>query len=238
MSRLKLLFIPLIFICCKQQTEKLKIESDQIKKNFYSNGILKSEGLTFGNNQPIGIWHYYDSTGILTRTAEYIKINGQAYINQDWYFDKNGDKRKNKGSHFILTFEKDTIKLNEPVKAKIDLVAPLFKNKNSNILVVVPKDYSINFNEDFSNLKEVNLDTTFNLNLEQDMKNTLGLTTDFGKSAAFGRYFNSVGKKKFRGIIVEYFYKDSITTDSVKVNRFENKKYFEKDIFVLDTFNK
>ena len=213
------------------------MESDNIKKTYFTNGVLKSQGMTFGNNQPIGLWKYYDSTEVLTRTAEYIKINGQTYINQDWYFDKNGDTLKNKGSHFKIIYEKDTIKLNEPIKVKIDLVAPLFKNKNSNILVIVPKDYSTNFNEDFSNINAVSLDTTFNLNVEKEMKNALGLTTDFGKSAVFGRYFNSVGKKKFRGILVEYFYQDSITSDSIKLNYFENKKYFEKDIMVLDSIN-
>ncbi|WP_157831476.1 hypothetical protein [Confluentibacter flavum] len=193
--------------------------------------------MTFENNQPIGIWNYYDSTGILNSTVEYIKINGKSYINQDWVFDKNGDTLKNKGSHFKIVFEKDTIRLNEPIRAKIDLTTPLFKNKNSNIFVVVPKDYSINFNEDFSNLKEVNLDTTFNLNLENEMKNSIGLTTDFGKTAIFGRYFNSIGKKKLRGILVEYFYQDSITSDSIKLNYFENKRYFEKDILVIENMN-
>tara|TARA_R110000796_G_scaffold24221_1_gene69180 strand:- start:968 stop:1651 length:684 start_codon:yes stop_codon:yes gene_type:complete len=227
----------LFFLCCKNDTKNTTDNFDGLKKYYYPNGILKSQGRTFENNQPIGIWNYYDSTGILNRKAEYIKINGKSYINQDWFFNKNGDTLKNKGTHFKIVFEKDTIRLNEPIKAKIDLITPLFKNKNSNILVIVPKDYSTNFNEDFSNINKVSLDTTFNLNLEKEMKNALGLTTDFGKSAAFGRYFNSSGKKKFRGILVEYFYKDSIISDSIKVNRFENKKYFEKDIFVMDNIN-
>ncbi|WMI64787.1 hypothetical protein RBH94_12030 [Aestuariibaculum sp. YM273] len=227
----------LFFLCCKNETKISPNNFDHLKKYYFPNGFLKSEGMTFSNNQPIGTWKYYDSTGVLTRTAEYIKINNQAYINQDWYFNQNGDTLENKGSHFNIVYEKDTIKLNEPIKAKIDLVSPLFRNKNSNILVIIPKDYSANFNEDFSNINQVSLDTTFNLNLEKEMKKTLGLTTDFGKSVVFGRYFNSTGKKKFRGILVEYFYKDSLTSDSIKINRFENKKYFEKDIFVLDSLN-
>ncbi|PKQ44780.1 hypothetical protein CSW08_11735 [Confluentibacter flavum] len=227
----------LFFLCCKNEIKNSTDNFDGLKKYYFPNGILKSQGMTFENNQPIGIWNYYDSTGILNSTVEYIKINGKSYINQDWVFDKNGDTLKNKGSHFKIVFEKDTIRLNEPIRAKIDLTTPLFKNKNSNIFVVVPKDYSINFNEDFSNLKEVNLDTTFNLNLENEMKNSIGLTTDFGKTAIFGRYFNSIGKKKLRGILVEYFYQDSITSDSIKLNYFENKRYFEKDILVIENMN-
>jgi len=237
MNRFLVLPFFLFFLCCKNDIKNSTDNFDGLKKYYYPNGILKSQGMTFENNQPIGVWNYYDSTGILTRKAEYIKINGKSYINQDWFFNKIGDTLKNKGTHFKIVFEKDTIRLNEPIKAKIDLITPFFKNKYSNILVVIPKDFSINFNEDFSNLKEVNLDTTFNLNLEKEMKKSLGLTTDFGKSAIFGRYFNSVGKKKFRGILVEYFSQDSITSDSIKLNYFENKKYFEKDILVLDNIN-
>ncbi|WP_157614279.1 toxin-antitoxin system YwqK family antitoxin [Pseudotamlana agarivorans] len=235
MNRFIILPFFLIFLCCKNDTKNTTTNFDGLKKYYYPNGILKSQGMTFETNQPIGIWNYYDTTGVLNRKAEYIKIKGKSYINQDWFFNNNGDTLKNKGTHFKIVFEKDTIKLNEPIKAKIDLISPIFKNKYSNIFIVVPKDYSINFNEDFSNLSEVNLDTTFNLNLEKEMKNSLGLTTDFGKSAVFGRYFNSIGKKKFRGILVEYFSQDSITSDSIKLNYFENKKYFEKDIMVLDS---
>ena len=57
------------------------------------------------------------------------------------------------------------------------------------------------------------------------------------KKAKFSSLNEKVINKKFRGIIVEYFYQDSITSDSIRLNYFENKKYFEKDIFVIDSIN-
>ena len=233
---LALLFL-LSFVMCKIESKDVSNISECITESYYPNGKLKSTGVTFGENQPIGEWSYYDSTGLLKRKAEYLKIDGKAYLNQDWYFNKIGDTLRSKGSHFDIVFEKDTIFLNEPIKAKINLTAPLFKNKNSEILIVILKDYSINFNKDFSNAKEVELDTTFSLNLEKEIRAAIGITTDFGKYAIFGRYFKSIGNKKFRGIIVEYFYQDSITSDSVRLNYFENKKYFEKDIYVVDSLD-
>jgi hypothetical protein len=202
---------------------------------FYSNGILKSEGKNYSENEPIGIWNYYDSTGTLERIVDYRLINGKTYLNQDWYVSKLGDTIANRGSNFNIIFDKDTISIREPIKAYVNLETPLFKNDNSSIFIVIPKDYSININEDFSNLEMVNLDTIYNLSLENEMRKASALTGDLTKTAFFGRYFDSVGNQKFRGIIVEYFYKDSIMGDSTKLNYFENKKYFEKDVFVIDT---
>ncbi len=102
-------------------------------------------------------------------------------------------------------------------------------------MVLLPNDYEENFNRDFSNFEEIQLDTTFNLNLEEEMRKALFINSDFGKTAIFGRYFSSAGKQKFRGVIVEYFYQDSISSDSLKLNYFETKKYFEKEIYVLDS---
>lgn len=249
-----------IMVSCRNEVAKTINKSELITKTYYTNGNLKSEGALLSKNQPIGEWAYYDSTGVLIRKAEYLKINGKSFINQDWYFKSNGDTISNKGSHYEIYYLADTIKINEPVKAKVDLTAPLFRNENSEILIILPKDYSINFNEDFSNLKEVDLDTTFNLNMEKEMREDLELSTNFGKSAVFGRYYNSTGHKKFRGIIVEYFQKetttfdsikanffdkyglkiththsDSVSTDSMKVNLVKIHKYFEKDIVVIDS---
>lgn len=260
MKNLIALLILIIIISCKNETKRALNGPESNTKTYFTNGKLKSEGAFFSKNKPIGEWTHYDSTGVLVRKAEYLKINGEAIFNQDWYFNKNGDTLNNKGSHFEIYYLSDTIKINEPVKAMVELTAPLFRNKNSEILIVIPKDYSVNFNEDFSNLTEVDLDTTYNLNLEKEMREQNGITTNFGKSAIFGRYFLTTGRKKFRGIIVEYFttqpvkfdsintnyfkknrielyhtYSDSVRTDTMKINYHKTHKYFEKDIIVIDS---
>ncbi len=98
------------------------------------------------------------------------------------------------------------------------------------------------------------------IDMEKEMREDLGISTNFGKSAVFGRYYKTTGHKKFRGIIVGYFqketttfdsikanyfdknaiklthtYSDSASTDSMKLNFFKVHKYFEKDIVVIDS---
>ena len=200
------------------------------RKYFYTNGQVKMEGPLDKSLEPKDIWKFYDQQGSLYEMQQYKLINGKRVLNQNWFV--NGlDTLKGKGSHYTLILEKDTINLEEPVKAKIDLIEPVFKDKNSSIKVILTKDYSIDFNEDFSNINEVVMDTTENLNLEEDYRKALGITSDFRKTAIFGRYFDKAGPIKLRGILVEYYY-DNLDDDVNKPNYFENKKYFEKEIFV------
>ena len=252
----------LIFIGCKSEESKGFFNNHKTHRTFYENGKIKTIGQFNDNNQPIGNWFYYDSTGILRKTVEYFLINGESYLNQEWNFTKLGDTIKDRGTYFELDLLSDTITLNEPVRAKVDLTSPFFKQESSSIYVIVPKDYSKNFNEDFSNLQEVDLDTTFNLNIELEMRKDIGLSpnTDFRRTAVFGRYYQTVGIKKFRGIIVEEFqieeslfdsispdfYKkygalldheiaDTSSRDSLKINNILMHKYFERDLMVLDS---
>lgn len=205
------------------------------RKELYDNGKIKEEGKMLKDQFPIGRWKYYDNEGYLAQIKEFINIQNQPYLNQDWVFDHKGDTISKKSNYYVIDFEKDTITLEEPIRSIVYLKAPLFKGKNSSIMVIVPKEYSENFNEDFSNLKEVIMDTTHNLNIEKDYRGQLGLEGNYQYSVFFGRYFNTPGLKKFRGIIVEYYYTEGMIPDSLNQNYYEHKKYFEKDIFVLDT---
>ncbi len=205
------------------------------RRYYYKNGTLKEKGKLNENNLPVHKWEYYNKEGILTQIKEIWDIKGKSHLNQDWVFNKSGDTIKNKGSYFSIKYENDTIDMDKPIQAVVNLKSPLFKNRKSEIMVIVPKDYSINFNDDFSNLENVQKDTIYNLNEETELKKELGLEGNYKLTSFFGRYFNKPGLKKFRGIIVEYYYTDSITPDSL--NYFEHKKYFEKDIYVKGSKN-
>lgn len=203
-------------------------------KNYRDNKNLKSEGNLNNNELPFGKWKYYNSYGQLDRIKEYEIIKGETYLNQDWFFNGEGDTISNKGSYYSIDFEKDTINLNEPVKAILTLNQPLFKNKNSSVKVIIPKDYSDNFNSDFSNEMDVNSDTIYDLNIEIEHRQVLGLKADFRRNVIFGRYYNTPGLKKLRGIIIEYYQDKSSILSKDTLKYFENKKYFEKEIFVND----
>ncbi|WP_127844218.1 toxin-antitoxin system YwqK family antitoxin [Psychroflexus aestuariivivens] len=199
-----LLIISVCLFSCDVKNESTNTNDSVEKENYYSNGNLKSKGLIDKKDQKIGSWKYFDNNGKLNRVVEYKIIENKSFINQDWKLNQKGDTLNNQSCYYQLTLEKDTIKLNEPIKVKIDLTAPCFRDRYSETYVILPKDYSINFNEDFSNLDEMDLDTIYNLNSDPELKEKLGLTTNWGKTVIFGRYYNSIGPKKLRGILVEF----------------------------------
>jgi hypothetical protein len=199
----------------------------------YKNGKLEKEGTYLNNDIQIGIWRYYNPDGSLREAKEFLLIDNKPFLNQNWVFSSTQDTLKTQSNFFKMVLEKDTILINEPVKAKVDLIAPFFQEKNSSVMIIVTKDYSNDFNADFSNLAEVELDTTFNLNIETEMRKALGLKSDFRRTSIFGRYFNDPGPQKFRGIIVEYYYTENSVPDSLGNNYYEKLQYFERDIYVL-----
>ncbi len=198
-------------------------------ENYYKNGNLRSKGAFLKDTIPIGYWEYYNTSGKLKEKKELLLIENKSFLNQNKFYE-DGKIVNEKSSYFEIELENDTINLNEPIKAKIDLISTYFKDNNSSIFVIVPKDYSENFNSMFSNVNRVDMDTTYNLNIEKEYREALGLTTDFRKTAIFGRYFKKPGKKRLRGILVEYFKPDSIGNNKF----FEIKKYFDLPIFVKE----
>lgn len=210
-------------------------EDKKLVRYFYENGTIEAKGIFIEDSIPLGEWRYYDKQGNLTEIKDFLIIENRPILNQNWVLDLRGDTIKDKSNYFELIMEKDTIFLSEPIKAKVDLIAPFFKDKNSSIMVVIAKDYSIDFNDDFSNKNEVKKDTTFNLNLEKDMRGALGLESDFRRTCIFGKYFNDIGSHKLRGIIVEYYYTENAIPDSLGNNYYEKMQYFELPVYVKDT---
>jgi hypothetical protein len=231
MKKLVLILIILTLVNCKSDKNKSTTDQSAESKTVQNQNF---KGKLGENGEPIGIWQYYDETNNLNKLAEYVKINNKSYLNQDWYFDSSGDTIISKSSFYKLILEKESISLFEPLKAKIDLVAPYFKDKYSEAYVVIPKDHSVNFNKDFSNIEEVEKDTIYNLNFKPELKKRLGLKTNWGKTVIFGRYFNGTGKKYLRGILVEFNINDTIETNSKRPNYWTTNKYFEREIIVTE----
>lgn len=209
------------------------------RKFLFDNGKIKEEGKMFRGQFPIGKWKHYDNEGYLTQIKEIKNIQNQPFLNQNWVFNRKGDTLQEKSVYYNISYEKDTITLEEPIRSIVYLKGPLFKDENSSVMVIIPKDYSENFNEDFSNLEEVVKDTVHNLNIEKDIRSQLGLGIEenYQYTVFFGRFFNTPGLKKFRGIIVEYYYTENNIPDSLNNNYYEHKQYFEKTIYVKDTVN-
>ncbi|RNL83108.1 hypothetical protein ED312_15710 [Sinomicrobium pectinilyticum] len=202
------------------------------RKNFHKNGKIKSEGKIIHEGFPIGEWKYYNEEGVLQEIKEIKNIGGKPHLNRNWFFDSKGDTIPNKSNYYTIQYDNDTISLDRPIQAVISLKEPLFKDKNSMVMVVVPKDHSKNFNKDFSNIEEVETDTTRNLNIETDIKKAFKMEGNYPWTVIFGRYYDTPGPKKFRGIIVEYYYTENHVPDSLNHNYYEHRSYFEKDVYV------
>ena len=221
---------------------------------FYDNGILFKKGKQYKENQKFGNWELYDRDSVLREIREWFTIKGESRENRVWHLNKSGDtiawreedslyKQKefiNDTIYFRNTnydyiwFNKDTINLNEPLTATVEIGSPVIRNYPANLRVLLARQED-NFNYDFSNEQEIKLDTFYDLTI-----NTINQkwfpNANFKRIAIFGRWFDKPGEKIIRGYYQQYFKgpfktrSDGKKTDSL----IGYKTYFEKKIFVID----
>lgn len=199
--------------------------TDSLRYNLFYNDSeqLRLEGESIGENKRIGKWIFHESG--YDSIVEYKIINAKSYANQIWAIDKNKDTIAQKSNYFdVYFFNKDTIKLNNDLKVSIMLVEPYY-GYDTDIEVIIPKiDYG--FKDDFSNLREIKLDTL--KSLKNDGISNEGIPEDvpINHIVEFAIQFEGPGKKNIKGIIAEY-YKDNFDT------RIERRLFFEKEIVVV-----
>jgi len=199
---------------------------------YYDDGTFEKKGFVDNAFRKYGKWSFYDKSGILDVVREYYLVNGEQYLNQEWYLNKNGDTLYYQSHYIKMIIPRDTFPLNKPVKALAILESSIFYEKNSEICVLLPSD-GYSFNEDFSNEEEIKLDTFHNLTI--DIKNQKWFpNVEFRHFVAFGKKYNTIGKKKVRGYVLEYYEQEP---DSNDMWREEHKKYFEIPIYIKDSIN-
>lgn len=210
---------------------RVHLQNGQTKYfDFYENGKIKKEGILDDKFINIGKWKFYSNEGDLTFIREYISINGNSYLNQVMKYNEDGYIFYYPSHYFEIFKTKDTFSLNDPFRAAAIIGLPIFKEKKSEIYVVVPKN-GFNFNKDFSNGNEIELDTFYNL--KKDTINQKWFPEDdFSLTVAFGKKFEKIGNHNVRGFIVEYYEQEP---DSLGIIKKEHIKYFEVPIYVKDT---
>lgn len=117
-----------------------------------------SEGISNKEEKNRGITKisYYDDSGKLEKTFEYINLCGKRYLNQGWYFDRNGDTLFDKSHFFKVEVEKKVLSTGEQSKITISY-KPLLKNTISGFLISKEKL----IREDYCNLDEQAVDTIY-----------------------------------------------------------------------------
>jgi len=201
------------------------------KKIYHFNNVIQSKGYVDSLDNHIGKWYFYNSTGKLVLINEYLNISGEEYLNQSWKI-KEKDTLFEQSKFVEFLFNKDTIRLNEPLRAAGYLRTGLF-GSNSDFYILLSKGYESKYEKNFINEKLIKIDTF--LSLKFDTINQVYFNKKFNpkKIVSFGKWFKTTGDKVVRGIGVEHYREKLPESDSI-INKV-NKTYFEKKVYVLDS---
>ena len=220
---------------------------------FYDNGKVFKTGKRDLNSQLLGTWNLFDRDGNKREIREFFIWNGKAMLNRAWFLDKKGDtiawryeddvfKQEEflndtltvrHTSYNFFRFNKDTVRLNEPIRGVAYCFSPMLEDYDSEIRIIVDSENE-RFNSDFSN--EDDISTQVFMNLEKDTSNQKWITNikkrDWKYTAVFGNWFESSGIKTIRGYMEEFAigpFKDK-DADSIT-----SRTFFEKQVVVLDS---
>lgn len=188
----------------------------------------------YKDNIQIGIWNYYNE-GKLNRSSEFINIRGESYLNQDWYFNSNGDTIK--GDYMKHKLFKDTVYVGKPVLAHFKSIHSSMDGYYSDFAVVIPKHSNKNFFPDFSNERLVPTDTIPCLKYDGVDHSDLPKEVELNKEVRFEATILQKGKYHLRGYFAQYIKTDSVSLFEAKspVDYKERKIYFDIPIYVKDT---
>lgn len=143
---------------------------------------------------------------------------------------KNFDK-DNRNIRYSIKLAKDTVKVQEPVKAIVYLAAPYFDDKNSKIVVFLELDANQPLKKDLSNYLDI--PTVGFHNLENDTTNQKWSSDKlvYDQTSAIGLKFDKLGRNYLRGYILEYYTGDPLL-DSIFDYSKTKKHFFQEEIYV------
>lgn len=125
------------------------------QKNFGKDSLLVSEGGLLKYNFKIGTWKFYGKNGQIDEKQEFINVDGEPYLNQNWKYNQKGDTIGGNYYKVKTTFSKDDL-----VRVHFFLAQPLISYE-SELYVCLPKGKGLK--NDFSNEESYNWDTIYNL---------------------------------------------------------------------------
>jgi antitoxin component YwqK of YwqJK toxin-antitoxin module len=183
--------------------KKLKylINDTVLVQKFFESGILKSEGKKIYNKK-INYWKYYHPTGQLSDYLEYLNIDKKEYLNNRISYNVKGDTVFNKSNFYILKTVKDTFKTNQLIRFNLFLVAPLFSN-DSEVLAFIPKNALSDFDLNFSNFENIEVDTIINFKNDGITHKNFSDDAPLNRVIGFDLSFSKTGNKNVRGYIEE-----------------------------------
>lgn len=230
---------------------------------YYDDGKPFKKGKQYAENQKFGNWNLYDREQNLREIREYFTINSKSYANRVWYLNKKGDTisyRKEDSIYnqkeFIndtiqfrhtvydrVFFNRDTIKLNEPLIGYVIVNSSVILKDTSHVRAFVAHRNS-NYNRTFSNDSVVEL-IKFN-DLTIDERNQKWFPNmPYNKLVTFGQWYDKIGTYYLRGYYQQYSYgpfeheelqKQALREDGKGLDSITGyETYFEKKIVVIDS---
>lgn len=199
-----------------------KFLNDSVQYNIHYDSLnnLLFEGKSIHEKLRIGNWTFYKKA--FDSIVEYISVNSVTYPNQIWSISKSKDTLGLKSNYFDL-YMNDTVGIDELLRVSINLVEP-FYSYDSDLEVLIPSNDD-DLMEDYSNLNQVKLDTFKSLKNDGISNVDIPKGLPINHIAEFGLKYSKQGKKRLRGVIVEYQIQDSL--------RIERRLFFEKNIIVI-----
>lgn len=220
---------------------------------YYDNGAVFKTGKRDLNSQLLGTWNLFDRNGNKREIREFFTVEGKAALNRAWFLDSKEDTIAWREDDIVFNqqefmydtlaqrystlnyfkFNKDTVKLNEPIRGVAYCFSPILEDYDSKIRVIMDSENG-RFNSDFSNEDDIDLQVYFNL--EIDTTNQKWFNNIKGRNlkytAIFGDWFETTGHKTIKGYMEEYAIGPFKDRDADSITR---RTFFEKQIFVLDS---
>lgn len=220
---------------------------------FYDDGSVFKTGKSDLNSKLFGTWNLFDRDGNKREIREFVIYEGKTALNRVWFLNKEGDtiawrdddnvfEQKEfindtlavrHTSYNFFKFNKDTIRLNEPIRGVAYCFSPLLDEYNSEIRVIVDSENG-RFNSDYSNEDDISVQVY--LNLEKDTTNQKWFSdikkSNYKYTAIFGDWFETAGPKTIKGYMEEVAIGPFEDRDSDSIT---SRTFFEKKIFVLDS---
>jgi hypothetical protein len=225
---------------------------------FYRNGNIFKRGKQLNEKQKFGKWILSDKDSNIREIREWFPFKGGSRLNQIWHLNKKGDtlawryedsiyKQKEfindtvsrrATSYDVIYFNRDTLKMNEPIIGYVEIFSHLITDHPANVRVLLAREEK-NYNYDFSNEKEVKLDTFYDLT-----KDTINQKwykgAEFNDLATFGQWYKTVEEKTLRGYYQQYFMGPTeLDENGMKIDSVIGPKtFFEHKFIVIDSIPK
>lgn len=220
---------------------------------FYDNGKVFKTGKRDLKSQLLGTWNLFDRDGHKREIREFVTYEGKAALNRAWFLSSEGDTLAWRDEDIVFNqkefmydtlavrhtsynffkFNKDTIRLNEPLRGVAYCFSPLLEEHGSKIRVIVDSENN-RFNSDYSNEDDISVQVYSNL--EIDTSNQKWFSNIKGRNlkytAIFGDWFETTGPKTISGYMEEYALGPFEDSDADSIT---SRTFFEKKIVVLDS---